>query len=210
MVNTESEYDLYNWAPLSPEEVYILLNGLSVPWWIAGGWAIDLHVGTHSRRHLDTDVLVLRKDQFKVQEYLFEWDLFKTGQPGLKPWPRREFLHLGVNDVWCRRTPKDPWSLQLMFMELDRGNWVFRRDDRISGPLDQIGMRTASDLPYVSPQVQLLFKSNNPNLDRNKWDFENISPLLKKSEKAWLLKQFELLYPEGHPWLLQLSDPTPA
>ena len=204
------EYDLYNWTPLSPDDVYSLFSRLSIPWWIAGGWAIDLHVGTQNRRHLDIDVLFLREDQFAVQDYLAGWDLHKTNQPGLKPWPNGDFLRLGVNDVWCRRTPEDPWSLQVMFMEHEGHDWIFRRDDRISGPLDQLGMRTSSGLPYVSPQVQLLFKSNNPGQDRNKWDFENILPLLKDSERAWLLKQFGVLYPKGHPWLRPLSDPTSA
>lgn len=188
-------------------EVWVLLNDLSIPWWIAGGWAIDLHVGTPSRRHLDTDVLILRKDQLTVQEHLSEWDLFKAAQPGLlRPWPPGEFLRPGVNDVWCRRTSEDPWSLQLMFMEVKRNCWVFRRDGRISGPLENLGKRTPSGIPYVNPEIQLLFKSNNPGLDRNNLDFQTILPVLEVTERDWLLDQFELLYPEGHPWSQPLAN----
>lgn len=53
-----------------------------------------------------------------AQAYLTEWDLHKPNQPGLKPWPHREFLLPRVNVVWCWRTPEDPWLLQLMLLEL--------------------------------------------------------------------------------------------
>jgi len=31
-------------------------------WWVAGGWAIDLHLGHQSRAHQDIDIAVLRRD----------------------------------------------------------------------------------------------------------------------------------------------------
>ncbi len=33
--------NIHNWQPLSVEQVVELLSGLTVPWWIAGGWASD-------------------------------------------------------------------------------------------------------------------------------------------------------------------------
>lgn len=33
------------WEPLSPAENAIELGGVPCRWWIAGGWAIDLHLG---------------------------------------------------------------------------------------------------------------------------------------------------------------------
>lgn len=206
---TQPEYDIHNWAPLSPDEASSLFSSLSVPWWIAGGWAIDLHVGEQTREHGDIDVLILRKDQFNVQDYLLDWDLHKTQQPGLKPWPRGEFLNLGVNDVWGRRTPESPWGIQLMFMENEGGSWVFRRDERISEPLQNLGRLTPSGIPYVAPAVQLLFKSNAPEIDRNRADFKTVLPLLGSPERTWLLDQFKLLYPEGHEWMTPLGDIPP-
>ena len=34
------------WDPLSPTEAQELFSGLSAPWWISGGWAIDLFRGS--------------------------------------------------------------------------------------------------------------------------------------------------------------------
>ena len=203
---TQTDYDIYNWVPLSPKEVCALLSALAVPWWIAGGWAIDLFVGRQTRTHGDIDVLVLRKDQLKVQKYLADWDLHKTQQPGLKPWPEGEFLHLGINDVWCRRTPDAPWAMQLMFMDTKGTSWIFRRDQRISEPLEKLGRQTPSGASYVAPQVQLLFKSNDPELDRNRADFETILPLLSSQEKDWLLERLNFLFADGHPWIAPLKQ----
>ena len=33
--------DTHNWQPLSLEQIAELLSDLAVPWWVAGGWAID-------------------------------------------------------------------------------------------------------------------------------------------------------------------------
>ncbi len=39
---------------------------LTVPWWIAGGWALDLFAGDQSRPHKDLDVGILRNDALHV------------------------------------------------------------------------------------------------------------------------------------------------
>ncbi len=38
-----------------------LLAPYAAPWWVAGGWAVDAHVGQVTRQH-DADVLVLQRD----------------------------------------------------------------------------------------------------------------------------------------------------
>jgi hypothetical protein len=49
--------DPHNWSPLSVEELAEICEGMPVPWWIAGGWALDLFVGRTTRAHEDMDVL---------------------------------------------------------------------------------------------------------------------------------------------------------
>ena len=46
---------------------------MAAPWWVAGGWAIDLTLGHQTRKHEDLDVLVLRRDQAWVREELLGW-----------------------------------------------------------------------------------------------------------------------------------------
>ena len=46
---------------------------LSIPWWIAGGWAIDVYLGRQTREHADIDVSVLRADHRKLAALLDEF-----------------------------------------------------------------------------------------------------------------------------------------
>jgi hypothetical protein len=55
------------WEPWNPKQVATLFAPLSAPWWIAGGWAIDLFLGKQTREHEDVDVLFLRRDQDAVR-----------------------------------------------------------------------------------------------------------------------------------------------
>ena len=58
------------------------LAGAGFPWWIAGGWAIDLVVGLQTRTHADLDVLTLRTDHLKVRQHLAAWDVHAADPPG--------------------------------------------------------------------------------------------------------------------------------
>jgi hypothetical protein len=44
-----------------------LLSGLTVPWWITGGWAIDLAVGHVTRDHADVNVMMLERDEHALR-----------------------------------------------------------------------------------------------------------------------------------------------
>ena len=41
------------WHPMDPAAAARILCAVDVPWWIAGGWALDLFVGTQTRAHKD-------------------------------------------------------------------------------------------------------------------------------------------------------------
>ena len=198
-----------NWAPLSVQETAELLSSLSVAWWIAGGQAIDLFVGRETRLHGDTDVLIRPDDQLVVQRHLAGWDLHKTKQPGLAPWPDGEFLGPPVNDVWCRRTSGSPWQLQFMLLDTDGEDWVFRRDRAIRGPMDGLGRRTPEGVPYLAPEIQLLYKARSEVLEKDAADFANAVPLLDASARDWLLRCLERRFPAEHPWISALRERVP-
>ena len=193
-----------DWAPLAPDEVKELFAKLPLRWWIAGGWAIDLFLGRRTRPHGDTDVSIRRQDQGIVQDYLSGWDLYKTHQPGLKPWPKGEFLGLGVNDIWCRRTPESPWCLQLVLLDASGDSWVFRRDPTITAPLGAIGRFTSSGIPFLAPEVQLLYKAKANTLEKDEADFQAVCPQLALEARDWLLRCLNRRFPDGHPWLDRL------
>jgi len=185
-------------------EVAELLSALTVPWWIAGGWAIDLFVGHQTRFHQDTDVLIRRDDQLIIQHYLSGWDLHKTNQPGLKPWPKGEFLTLGVNQVWCRVDEDSPWCLELMLLETENDDWVYRRNPKIRAPLFRVGSSTASGIPYLAPEIQLLYKARRVTLAKDQQDFDISIPRITEEARKWLLSCLEMQFPDGHEWVTAL------
>jgi Aminoglycoside-2''-adenylyltransferase len=53
--------------PTNEHAVGSLLSGLTVPWWITGGWAIDLAVGHVTRDHSDVNVMMLERDEHALR-----------------------------------------------------------------------------------------------------------------------------------------------
>lgn len=196
--------DLGQWAPMEPAEVTDLLSGATCPWWIAGGWAIDLHLGRQTRPHEDIDVLILRDDQLAMQHALRGWDLHAADPPGsLRRWRPGEVLPAGVHDIWCRRTPGSPWSLQLMIDDASDGIWSYRRDTRIQRPVDELdGYACHGDPRVLAPEIQVLQKSKSPR-PKDEADFLAVKEALRQDQRAWLLRSLTLTSPNHH-WLERL------
>ncbi|MBQ1079889.1 nucleotidyltransferase domain-containing protein [Nocardiopsis sp. B62] len=193
------------WAPLAPEEVASLFTGVEAPWWIAGGHAIALAVGRRFREHADTDVLLLRRDQHKVQEVLPDWEWWAADPPGtLRPWRAGETLPEGVHDVWCRPGPAAPWRLQFMLDEADGDRWTYRRDARITLPLSQLGRRSVEGLPYLTPEVQLLCKAKGRR-PKDERDLTETLPVLDAAQRRWLVRALSQVHGIHHPWLPRLG-----
>jgi len=198
------------WQPWSPCEVSSFFTGLTAPWWIAGGWALDLFIGRQTREHEDIDVQVLRRDQQAVRAILGTWDVQEAHPPAYPGgWPFREWLsdmplNPEVHDVWCRPKPADPWALQLMIADTNDEHWLFRRDARIFRPLTTIGLRTADSIPYLAPEIQLLYKAKEPR-PKDEADFASTLPYLNRESRQWLAQALTIVHP-NHPWLVPLED----
>ena len=175
------------WEPLSIDAVSTLLHSATVPWWIAGGWAIDLQVGARNRIHADVDVLVLRTHLQDLRRCLAGWDLFAADPPGtLVAFPPEASLSPGAHDVWCRPSPQQPWQLQLMVDEVaddDDTVWVYRRDRRIRRPWATLsGPASRPGRLVLTPEVQLLYKSHQPR-PKDEADFEALSGELPDDQR---------------------------
>src|SRR5687767_4836329 len=128
------------WDPWTPDEVADALQGIEAPWWIAGGWAIDLVLGRESRTHRDVDVWIGRDDQVAFRAALAPFDPHACDPPGaLRPWAAHaDILGPTVQDVWVRENPSGPWRFQLMLNDLSGDSWSFKRDPSIARPLSEV------------------------------------------------------------------------
>lgn len=76
------------------------LEGLTVPWWIAGGYAIDAFAASGRREHGDIDISVFAGDQIAVQAHFSSWELQCADPPGtLRPWLPAEVLAVAIHDI---------------------------------------------------------------------------------------------------------------
>ena len=198
-----------NWDPLPVDELAGIFHQIPIPWWIAGGVALDLFVGRTTRPHDDIDVLVLRRDQLVVQEHLRDWHLFKTQAPAwphLAPWPRGELLDLPVCDIWARRELCDgPWRFQIMLMEAEGDRWVYRRLRSIGGRISDLGLVSEAGIPYLRPEIQLLYKSPTGR-PKDTRDLMEVLPHLPREGAERLLHHLREQDPEGHPWIPAIEE----
>ena len=200
--------ELGPWQPLSVAELVAALADARTIWWLAGGWALDLFLGRETRTHDDIDVQILRAHHVQVRAVLAGWDLHAADPPGtLRPWPVGEELPAHVHDIWCRRSPADPWAFQLMIADTSGEDWVYRRDPRIRRPVIELsGPTSTSTLRVLSPDVQLLYKSKGLR-PKDQQDFDAVLPALTLGQKGWLRTALETSSP-GHPWLAPLGQPS--
>lgn len=204
MTRIETPWGPWEAAPL--DEVVALMRGLAAPWWVAGGYAIELAVGRAYREHGDVDIALLRRDQIAVRRLLDGWDVHAAVVPQtLRPWALDEVLPEQAHDIWVREHPDGPWRFQLMLDEADGEEWTYRRDPRIRRSLS--GLIVEEDgFHRLAPEVQLLYKSKGMR-PKDEADFEAVLPLLSDGQRRWLDEALETEH-TTHPWRERLRhDP---
>lgn len=184
------------------------LFAVDVPWWIAGGWALDLFVGTQTRAHKDLDVGVLRRDATRILAALPDWEFVEALEGSLHPLAIGVAPRAKVNSLWGRPAGQPYWRLELMLDDADGEDWVFRRDPAIRRPLTAALRGTAEGTRYLAPEIQLLYKAKNVRPE-DQADFERIAPRIDTAATKWLRGCISRLYPR-HPWLPALAPKAAA
>jgi hypothetical protein len=148
------------WAELTPLDVVRLLAHLSIPWWIAGGWALEL-TGDPPRRHTDMDVAVLRPDHERLLVELRGWDLAIAHRGALRPWTAGP-VEVPANAVWARPDRAEPWYLDIKLELVVGGDWVCRRDPTVRLPVAEIGTVT-DGIPHLRRELVELYARRKPS-----------------------------------------------
>jgi GrpB-like predicted nucleotidyltransferase (UPF0157 family) len=182
------------------------LRDYSGPWHICGGWALDLWLGRVSRVHHDVDVQVARADQLALQAQLLSrsWKLLTPHDGQLEPWPRHMRLELPRHQVHAHRQGR---FIDFLLAEQDGGVWRYRRDPTIIQDVSRIGLRSQEGIPFLAPELVLLFKSKNTSgreRGKDQADFEGVSSALAPERRAWLRWALLAVDP-SHLWIERLS-----
>ncbi len=176
------------------------------PWFMCGGWAIDLYLGEVTREHKDVDVAIWRQDQLAMQHYLTKrgWTIEVAGGGQLMPWATGEFIELPKHNVWCKHPAHDPDFVEILFNEQDEDSFLFRRNLAIKRPLAKALLQSDQGFSYLAPEIVLLYKAGQPAEPQNQADFMATLGQLSDESRAWLKTSLAIMDRE-HPWLTNLS-----
>ncbi len=181
---------------LAPDQVVRLFSGYPARWWISGGHALELYLGRSWRGHEDSDVGVVRQDSAALRELLVGWDVHVAAAGRLTPWSGSTLrAEANQNNLWCRESAGRPWCLDVNVGEGTREFWVYRRDPTVRLPWDEAVLRDDDGIPYLAPELQLLFKSKDVR-PKDDLDAHVVIPELAEARR----QRLRMLLPEGHPW----------
>jgi hypothetical protein len=190
------------WRACRPAQARRWLAGLSAPWWIAGGWALDLFAGRETRAHEDLDVGCFREDLSHVVRALAGWELFAAHDGRLGRLVGGGAPDPAAHSVWCRPRGEGAWWLEVLLDEKEGPDWIFRRNRDVRIPIGELFAHDEDGLAYLRPEVQLLYKAKAPR-PRDEEDFRTVAPLLGHEARAWLHDAVARTNP-GHAWLARL------
>jgi hypothetical protein len=170
-----------------------------VPYWVAGGWAIDLFLGRITRPHHDVDIVILRRDQAAVRHHLRDWSLhWVEPHPGgrLHSWQHDEWLSHPIHEIHGRHP--DGATIELLLNEATGEVWHFRRDKRISRPLHLVARSSPQGISYLATEVVLLYKAQEFR-DADAADFASVRDSLDTEQRSWLSAAIAIAHGD-HPW----------
>ncbi|MCF6386964.1 hypothetical protein L2K20_08255 [Mycobacterium sp. MBM] len=184
------------WEAWHPAEVAEHLAHVRAPWCVAAGWALDLFVGEVTRDHDDTEIAVPSARFGEIVAALpgYAWDVVGDGR--IWPYPQRLQTHF---QTWLREPSTGIYRLDV-FREPHRDDhWLCRRDPAIALPVAELILRTDDGIPYVIPEVALLFKAKHLRA-KDEADFRRVLPELAAVRRFRLCAWLSRLHP-GHPWI---------
>ena len=181
------------------------LRNFPCSWHICGGWALDVFLGRVARVHHDVDVEVSRTDQLALQQYLTArgWKLLTPLEGQLTRWPMHMSLEMPRHQVHAHRNGA---FIDFLLTEMNGGVWRYRREPTIIRDMSRVGLRSGEGIPFLAPELVLLFKSKaTSGKERSKdgTDFEKVYDILEPERRAWLRWALLAVDP-SHQWLERL------
>ncbi|WP_067545482.1 hypothetical protein [Nocardia crassostreae] len=191
------------WHAWTPAEAAERLSHTRPCWYVAAGWALDLFVGGLGRDHSDLEIGVPRARFTEIMAAFpgYEWDVIGDGHAW--PFPEQSHTH---HQTWLREPAIGRYRLDV-FREPHVGDrWVYRRDPAITLPHADLILRTSDGIPYLTPEVALLFKAKSRR-PKDESDFRHVLPAMDRPQRSRLSVWLSRAHP-GHPWLDVLSNHT--
>ncbi len=192
-----TDRDYGPWTPATTPELVDVFAGARFRWWITGGVALELHTGRSWRAHADADVGICRVDAPALHDLLSDMHPYVAADGRLRPWDGGPLSGAhSENNLWVKREEGGAWWLDVAVGDGDEREWRYRRDPGVRRDWDDAVLHSADAVPYLAPEIQLLFKSKGLRA-KDDLDAETVIPLLAPERRRWLRDHL----PADHPWL---------
>ncbi|XVV10284.1 nucleotidyltransferase domain-containing protein [Actinoplanes sp. CA-131856] len=189
--------DIEAWQSWHPSLVAARLAGVETPWYVAAGWAIDLHLGGELREHEDTEIAVPESRFAEIAGRFPELAFYAPAGKGVVVPATPEAL-AEHHQTWAMDPSADVWRLDVFREPHDGDIWISRRHESLRRPYSEIILRTPDGIPYLSPDVVLLFKAKHGR-EKDQRDYDAAAPHLTAAQRDWLDRALDLVHP-GHAW----------
>jgi hypothetical protein len=185
----------------TPSQVARHLAGINAPWCVAGGWALDLFRGTRTREHADIEIAIPAAAFSEIRDRFpgYAFDAVSSGRIWAEASPE---VLAATHQTWLRDPATGSYLLDVFREPHDGQTWICRRDATIRLPYSQIIDRTPGGIPYLAPELVLLFKAKHAR-PKDQADFDGTIPHLTPAQRRTLAELLARVHPE-HPWLASL------
>ena len=180
-----------------------------------GGQALDMFLGYESRVHGDIDICAFWEDRDKIIEYMLSqgYKVYEmlgggrahpiTGTAGLVRLKKNIFCCLEDCRLVKTYPIEEDGNCWMEFFhvgqtKLDYIEFLF--NDKT--PDLEKAICLADGIPYLSPEMILLYKSTDTDREGYQQDFEFAYKSMSDEQKQWLQSALKREFPDGHKWIM--------
>jgi hypothetical protein len=190
------------WDGWSPARAFSEIGSTEVPWCVTGGWAIELFVGAPFRAHADLEVAIPSSRWPEFRPCLSDLEFFVAGSGELFAIEDPAFDE--HHQTWGRDS-LGRFRIDVFREPHDENTWICRRDSRLRRPYSDLIGLTDGDIPYMVPEVVLLFKAKH-DLPKDRQDLNEALKRMDERSIRWLADAIAIVHPD-HEWLALLPSP---
>jgi hypothetical protein len=161
---------------------------------------MDLFRGEVTRPHEDVEITIASGGFPEIRAALADLEFEVAGDGHL--WPEHGPAFDRYHQTWGRE-PGGVYRIDVFREPHEGDTWICRRNETIRRPFGELIRRTPGGVPYLAPEIALLFKAKHAR-PKDVHDFTGVLPLLDPAARAWLTSALERVHP-GHAWLAALG-----
>lgn len=201
------------------------LRHATFTWAVCGGYALDLFHGRSLRSHGDVDICTLERDRAAILSFMLQqgWCVYEfRGQGKVRPLDAASTSEQGRN-LMCftpdcqlvRFYPCEEESLlyheflhddtapfnyiEFLFNQTSDTRFVFDTSKAVERELSRAILKR-DGIPYLAPELVLLHKASNPDIEKHTYDFLQTYPQMNHEQQSWFAQSLAAMHPADHPW----------